>query len=466
MKNSNITPNTFFVWIVIVLFSSGCKKEFLEKKPNTGIVIPTTIDDMTQLLDNNVAFTTSTPELGILSGEEYLFESLEMYNSLTSKTARNCYVWAKDIYQGEEKILDWSKPYESVFYANVVLEQWEKLSNADKESISGKAVKANALFCRSYAFYNLVETFSPAYNRATAGTDLGIPIKLTANINNLEQRANLQQTYDRIIMDLESSIELYPDIFPTLIRSRSSKAAAYALLGRIYLSMREYSKALEASRNSLKYYDKLIDYNSLDMTQPVVFSFFNDELLYLNNAVSSPDYFHIALKYGSVTIDPNLIGKYETDDLRPNVFFRKIGEKYLMQRSYAGNLYWPFTGLGVDEVYLIKAECLARANDLSGANEVLNSLLIKRYKTGTYVMFSSSSPEVVLSKILEERRKELIWRGLRWSDLKRLNAEGANITLIRSLGGITYSLPPNDARYVLPIPNDELLLSHIQQNLR
>ncbi len=75
-----------------------------------------------------------------------------------------------------------------------------------------------------------------------------------------------------------------------------------------------------------------------------------------------------------------------------------------------------------------------------------------------------------LSLILAERRKELAFRGLRWTDLRRLNKEeSANITLYRVLEGIPPiidSLVANDENYILPIPPDVLALSGIAQNPR
>ena len=125
-----------------------------------------------------------------------------------------------------------------------------------------------------------------------------------------------------------------------------------------------------------------------------------------------------------------------------------------------------FTGLATDEIYLIKAECLARKNQVSEALTVLNTLLENRYKTGEFVPLSAATPTEALNKILLERRKELVWRSLRWTDLKRLNKEGANITLYREINSNHYTLPPNDPKYVFPIPDDEILLSNIDQNNR
>jgi len=55
-------------------------------------------------------------------------------------------------------------------------------------------------------------------------------------------------------------------------------------------------------------------------------------------------------------------------------------------------------------------------------------------------------------------------RTLRYTDLKRLNKEGANITLTRFIKGQTYTLLPNDPRYALPIPDDVIQVSGMPQN--
>lgn len=96
----------------------------------------------------------------------------------------------------------------------------------------------------------------------------------------------------------------------------------------------------------------------------------------------------------------------------------------------------------------------------------LNYLLIKRWKKGTYVPLTATDATDAVSKILAERRKELLFRGLRWMDIKRLNKDGAGITLKRVINGETFLLPPNDPRYAVAIPEDVIATTGMQQNPR
>jgi hypothetical protein len=125
-----------------------------------------------------------------------------------------------------------------------------------------------------------------------------------------------------------------------------------------------------------------------------------------------------------------------------------------------------FGGLATDELYLIRAECKVRAGNLSAALSDLNKLLRSRWK-GKYQDIVLQDQEAVLSIILKERRKELVFRGLRWGDLRRLNRDSRfAVTLTRTLDGQVYQLLPRDKRYVLPIPEQEVTLGGIVQNER
>jgi hypothetical protein len=118
-------------------------------------------------------------------------------------------------------------------------------------------------------------------------------------------------------------------------------------------------------------------------------------------------------------------------------------------------------------LYLIRAECYARAGNISSAMSDLNTLLKTRWVSGTYTDMTATTADEALGKVLIERRKELLMRGQRWTDLRRLNKDSRfAVTLQRVINGTTYTLPPNDLRYTLLIPYNVIQISGIQQNPR
>jgi hypothetical protein len=265
---------------------------------------------------------------------------------------------------------------------------------------------------------------------------------------------------------LSQAIPLLVTDIPSNNREQPSKVAAHALLARIYLTMRKYDQAEVQADSTLQLYSKLIDYNTVSLTSTTPFTQTNDELIFYKTATN----------YGSaetflnpyITIRSSLFNLYNSIDLRASLYFvKKSTGAVVSKRQYDGaTTLYPFTGLATDETYLIKAECAARRNDITTALTYLNSLLIKRYVTNSFTAVTATDQTDALNKILLERQKELVWRNSRWDDIKRLNKEGANITLTRVLNGQTYSLPPNDPRYVFPIPDNEIQLSGIPQNIR
>lgn len=455
--------NLMYITVLLSICISCKKSDFLNKKPSTNITEPTTLTDFQLLLDN-IAVMNSTGGLAQVSADDHIV-SYPNYQAATA-TERNAYIWNKDIYGGDIGISDWNLPYQTIFYANIVLEGLVKSDSAS--SAKAQYLKGWALFSRSFAFYNLTRNFCKAYDETSAGTDLGIPLRLSSAIDYLKPRASLKESFDQIFADLNESLTLLPTSRPSANLNRPSKIAAYALLARISLEMRNYTAAEKYTDQALSLYSALIDYNTVSQTSITPFSRTNDELIC--NYGQGASYPYMTVNFAEVPdrVSPLVIALYVPGDLRLKVFYGQNadGSSY-KKRGYNGGGLYPFTGLATDELYLIKAECLARRNETKAAMDKLNQLLVLRFdKTKTYQPVSASSSTDALTKVLLERRKELVWRGLRWHDLKRLNKEGANITLSRALNGTTYNLPPNDPRYVFPIPNDEVALSGIIQNPR
>lgn len=457
----------YYLFLLIAgLIFSGCTKEFLEKKPSSSIVNPTTLAEFQTLLDNSRILNT-TGALPQLSSDEYFITDKQTFDALESQTQKNAYLWQKDIYAGETNILDWNQIYAAVFYANSVLDGIRSIKLSDANIAQWNNIKGSALYFRAFASYDLARNFCPVYNEVTAATDLGIPIRTSAGIDVTMQRSTLKETYDQIIADLNESLDLLRDDFSALNRNRPSKSAVYAILARIYLSMGKYEEAGKAADECLAKYNTLINYNEISATSATPFSYTSAESIFYSSQVIAYTTTLYTTSFPQIGVDSLLIKMYDPNDLRLSIFFAKntLGN-YNVKRGYVGGGFYAFTGLATDEVMLIKAECAARAQDAQLALTTLNQLLINRYQTGTFIPFEASTAEKALATVLQERRKELVWRALRWSDLKRLNKEGANITLKRNLTGVEYTLSPNSSLYVFPIPDLEIALSGIKQNIR
>lgn len=453
-----------FLFILTALFGS-CTDDFLDAKPSTDLVTPQKLDDIKAMLDNT-EYINQTGGLGQMGSDEYVFVDFTAWQGTYSAMERNSYIWAQDIYDGQTPVQDWNIPYVSIFYANNALKGLEDINFPNSPEMDH--LKGWALFVRAYAYHDLVRNFCLAYDPLTATTDLGLPLRTTPTVDELLPRANLKQTYELIIDDLRQAATLLSAQFPQENRNRPSKAAAFALLARIYVMMNDYQNAELSADSSLGIYDKLIDYNTVSKIATTPFDRFNIETILNAKQFSVHDITSNQSINTAVTINPSIIASYHPDDLRLSILFGKNNQgKYYKKAGYFGGDFYPFHGLAVDELYLIKAECLARREQVIESMIWLNNLLVTRFtNTRPYVTISAGSKEHAISIILEERRKELIWRGIRWSDIKRLNKIGENITIKRELNGQVYTLSPNDPRYAFPIPDDELTRSKIVQNPR
>ena len=437
---------------ILLLFS--CKK-YLDKKPSQSLTTPSTLADLQAILDKGTMNGASPGYAELVADNYYLTSTTYGQANITERTS---YVWDKDAMPFY--IYVWNPVYNGIYNANFVLDYLPDVSKSVTEQSVYDKIKGGALFYRAFYFHQLAQLFCNPYTNSAA-TDPGIVLRLTSGVAAKSERATVQQTYDQIINDLKAAAELLPqtDIYTT----RPNKAAAYAELARVYLTMRDYSNAKTYAEAALSLNNSLLDYNAYSSSNLLPGFVNNPELLFVSVAVA-PD----ELRSPKGIIDTNLYVSYNSNDLRKSIFFETNSTGTFWKGSYfpdAGT-YKIFDGLATDEVYLILAECNARTGSKDAAMATLNTLLRNRWKTGTYTDLTAVDANDAINKILVERRKELLFRGVRWSDLRRLNVDGANITLRRIVNGNTYTLPPGDLRWVLLIPDLETGRSGIQQNAR
>jgi len=447
MKHSNIILS--FLLILWVFMMDSCKK-FLDAKPDKHLAVPSGLVDYQAILDWYSVINDRGVSALTISSDDYYYDDND-FSSL-SEVNQNKYLWKrKNVFRSGYD--DWNNIYTIAYYANTAIENLPNISRTSANADAWDNAMGQGYFTRANAFFQVALAWTQAYDQATASKDLGIPLKLTTDFNIPSRRSTIQQTYDQIISDLKKSIRLLP--VHAVHPMRPGKPAAYALLARIYLYMREYPLAYLYADSCLQLRNDLMDYNQIDPSPKYPIPKFNIEELYFE--YSSPISKH-------EKVDSTLYSMFDNNDLRKTLFFSDNGDgSHAYRGSYAQNLP-PFIGVATDEVYLMKAECEARLGKTSQAMDDLNTLLITRWKTGTFIPYTASSQQDALSQILMERRKELIKRQTRWMDVKRLNKEGYNITMTRYTLGKTYTLAPNSAGYALPIPAKVIQLSGMPQN--
>jgi tetratricopeptide (TPR) repeat protein len=432
----------------------GCKK-YLDVKPDKKLVVPESLSDLQAILDYYPDMLSDPGSDEVSADNYYLAQAT--YDALFTPGERRIYTWEKD------KIFDeysngWSVAYKKIFDINTVLDNLEKINITQSNVADYNHIKGQALFLRAKAFFQVAVIWSLAYDAATAGSDLGIPLRLHADFTETSVRSRVQETYDRIISDLTNSIPWLP---PKGIHvTRASKSAAYAYLAKVYLSMRMYEKAGAYADSCLQISNTLIDYNTLSATPSYPIPQFNAETILYSETGD------ILLTDSRAKADSVLYASYAPNDLRKLLFFRNNGDgTFAFKGNYTGSST-QFGGMATDEVLLMRAECAARAGNKDAALSDLNTLLVKRWKTGTFVPVTAADAADALAKVLAEKRKELLFRSSRWMDIKRLNKEGAGIILRRYINNQVYTLPPNDPRYALPLPEDVINLSGMPQNPR
>jgi hypothetical protein len=449
MKNTVILN---YVLLIGLWFFTGCQGDFLEEKPQKSLLVPTTLSDFQALLDNGQALMNTAPYHSILSDGD--FQMSESFYAGQSQVNQNSYIWAD---QPELTLAGWDVPYKQIFTCNVVLDGLAKLDKSLVGSVQFNTVKGSTLFFRAFAFYQLAQLFSPAYRTDSEGNGLGIPLPLQADVNLKHKRSSVKETYDRIVADLKEAEPLL-EIKPAYASS-PCKPAALALLARTALSMQDYEAALAFAEGTLALKGDLLDYNSLSLQAaapfPHPFAMGNAEMLF---------YCRMPVSYfenPALTVDTTLYASYQPGDLRKQLYF---GTGLNYKGTYTSNQY-PFAGLSTDEVYLIKAECLARLGKSEVAMEALNTLLAKRWLKESFKKLTASSNQEALQLILVERRKELVGRGMRWGDLKRLNLDPAYAQVLsRTMQNKKYTLAAGGERYQFKIPEDQVSEGTVMQN--
>ncbi len=444
----------FNYWLLLAAFAvgiAGCQ-QLLDEKPDQRLVVPSTLGDFQALMDNFGVLSANDLISAEISADDYYLTDADLA-ALPGEYERRMYSWQKDnLFEPGSN--DWAYLYKAVYACNAVLEGLEASTLTRDAAFNN--VKGQALVYRAKCFLQGLGLWAKAY-QVSSPADLGIPLRPQADFNTPSTRATVHEGYQKVLSDLKAAVPLLPE--KALSATRPSKAAAYGLLARTLLYMGNYEAAESYADSCLRMNAALLDYNKLNAADRYPVALFNPEVIF---ATFVPPATIVSSTRAKIV--PGLLSSYQADDLRKPVFYLQNGGAYYFKGTY----FQPalFFGLATDEMYLTLAECQVRNGKVEAGLQALNRLLLARFKTGTFVPLAAGNKATALNMVLNERRKELVMRGLRWMDVKRLNADGQGIVLNRTIAGTVYTLEPNDKRYALPLPEDIIALTGMPQNER
>lgn len=443
--------------MAVILFVTGCRK-YVEVD-QIGMRTFKYTSDYRALLDNSSTMESSFG-MPIYSGDDTRFTDSSKQINLTDIYS-NVYTWQAQYTSDIQGDVDWERQYSVIYNCNEVLNgvmASEKGSDALK-----KQLYAEALVHRAYAYWCLVNLYGKQYDAATAATDLGVPLLLTPDLFASLKRATVATVYEQIIKDLKAAIDDLPE--QADFNTRPSKAAAYAMLARTYLGMRDFANAQSYADMTLALRDGLLDLRTYVNNTAAIPYRLNDPEVIFSKIVSG--------YYNGIQIDTALVTLLGTQDLRFTLFAKAGGNFFPAFNGYG---YWRFrytregsaivNGPGVPEMMLIKAECAARTDDATTAIGLLNKLRKNRFSDADYKDLPTGTAAEALTSIVNERKREFFGTGLRWLDQKRFNKDAAlAVTVKRIFKGAEYTLAPNSDRYVYPIGLKYILLNpEIEQN--
>lgn len=450
------------IYICTLLCSLACCScnDYLDIVPK-GNKIPTTLADYEALLrDEYTIGQTSISNALYLLNDYYVTVS-----SLNSPTlTRANYMWdesADRILLNNADESTYYQLYAAISSCNLIV---ENVPSATESTEAERAeVIAYAKVIRSLCYFVLTNYYADTYDAATANEKLSVPLITSANIDAPSQQVTIQAMYDFIIQGVEEAIAGgLPEQSMTVLHP--NLGAAYALLARVYLQMMNYDEALRYADLALEQNDRLYDWNAYydehrtsienpdDYTGlPTPTDYLYVENYYFRCGNGSPNY-----TTNELSLPVERGERFEEGDARFMSRWKLYSENIDTYYRGVGNGYFNWGGLTTTEVYLIKAECLARQaqnQDFSEAMEVLNTVRQTRIRPEVYQPLSASTLSEAIELIRRTKDNELIFSIVPFADARRFNQEGTYArTMTKTYEGKTYTLRPDSHLWTMPFP--------------
>ena len=245
MKNIKYIFAALTAGCVFASVLSSCDN-YLDELPDNRMEM-TSPDKVSKLLVS--AYPVSAPILVA----EYSSDNVDRYqdNPNATRFIDQVYGW-HDITEASNEDTEsfWEASYDAIATANLALESIDEMGGATTQQL--REARGEALLCRAYAHFMLVNIFAQAYNTQTSETDLGIVYMehtaddITAN----PERLSVAEVYEKIARDLEEGLSLVGSSY-SVPKYHFNQKAALAFACRFYLYSEQWDKAIEYANRCL-----------------------------------------------------------------------------------------------------------------------------------------------------------------------------------------------------------------------
>ena len=232
---------------VVALGLTDCD-QFLDVMPDNR----TEIDSQKKVRS---LITAAYPETDYLLLSEFMSDNVDDYgpnNPNTDRFIDQVYHW-EEITESdnEDPEMLWGNTYIAIAAANQAIQSIKDMGGAEKTGLT--AEMAEALLCRAYNHFVLVNMFAKAYNSKTAAADLGVTYMQApeTELNPKYERNTVAEVYELIDKDLQEALPWVSDTYYSVPKYHFNQKAAYAFAARFYLFYEKWDKAIEYANMAL-----------------------------------------------------------------------------------------------------------------------------------------------------------------------------------------------------------------------
>ena len=385
----------------------------------------------------------------------------------------------------------WSSAYSAILGCNKALTAINE-GKFTRDGVSDEQInniKAENLFLRALAYFDLVRVYAQPYgyikaNGITGVEAMGVPIVLKDDLSARPSRNTVAEVYENLIIpDLVEAERLMSDSYVRAgvkdVVATVTKPVIQALMARVYLHHEDWqlaadyaTKVIKNGRFRLLSGDRFVSMwdGSVDVApqsgSEIIFEVYvsqsDGSRSDLGDYLTAPEVAGGA-GYGDVRVSNDLINLYDATDVRLTGL-TKTNSKYSGYRwstKYPGKngqlAYNNVPVLRISEMYLIRSEAIYRGATVSGVTAIddLNRVATNRN--------AEAYASVTLDNLFEESRKEFLFEGHIFFDMKRLQK-----SLVRTdydLDSRTKNIDFPSYRWALPIPENDILYNdNMDQN--